>query len=338
MSHRLIYLNIKKQDQELFNSLVKDEVIKDYWLTEKSEDRLHYNILIKTGDTQKITDKIQTFFYDNLVAEAVGVERLEKTKVVILPVEAVMPDITKEEEKKPKSKNSTISREELYDEISKGAELDGNFILFVFLSTIVAAIGLLENNVAVIIGAMVIAPFLGPNLALALATALGDTKLMLKSLKTNLVGLSITLVMAYLLGKFWTGPLDGHELLSRTHVGYDGIILAIASGAAAVLSLVTGLSSVLVGVMVAVALLPPAAVMGLMFGAGQIDYAIGAALLLAVNIVCVNLSAKLVFLYKGIKPRTDTDQAKARKVMFFYIMFWAISLSVLAFIIYWKSK
>jgi len=66
--------------------------------------------------------------------------------------------------------------------------------------------------------------------------------------------------------------------------------------AAAALSLTTGLSSVLVGVMVAVALLPPAATLGIMLGQGNMSLAIGAGLLLAVNIVSVNLASKIVFL------------------------------------------
>jgi len=102
----------------------------------------------------------------------------------------------------------------------------------------------------------------------------------------------------------WTGTLDSVELLARTSVGLDGVLLALASGLAAALSLTTGLSSVLVGVMVAVALLPPTATAGIMLGAGNFELATGALLLLAVNVVCVNIAAKLVFLFRGVRPRT----------------------------------
>ena len=84
------------------------------------------------------------------------------------------------------------------------------------------------------------------------------------------------------------------EILARTDVGLAGVALALVSGAAAVLSLTTGLSSTLVGVMVAVALLPPTATMGMLVGAGHMKLAGGAALLLAVNVVCVIISAKLM--------------------------------------------
>jgi uncharacterized membrane protein len=84
-----------------------------------------------------------------------------------------------------------ISREELYNSIADGAKLSRVFVMMVILSAIVAAIGLIKDNVAVVVGAMVIAPLLGPNVALALGTTLGDIPLTLRSLKTNVVGVAI---------------------------------------------------------------------------------------------------------------------------------------------------
>lgn len=122
--------------------------------------------------------------------------------------------------------------------------------------------------------------------------------------------------------------------MSRTVVSYDSIALALASGAAAALSLTTGLSSVLVGVMVAVALLPPAATLGIMLGTGEFGHALGAGLLLAVNVVSVNLSSKIVFIVRGVRPRTWYEKKKARHEMIIYITAWIVSLAVLAILIY----
>src|SRR5690606_25235967 len=173
----------------------------------------------------------------------------------------------------------------------RNANLDSTFLTLTFLSAIVASIGLLKDNVAVIIGAMVIAPLLGPNLAFALGTALGDRALMQKAMTTNVTGVALTVLLGVVIGLMWTEGFDAPELLNRTKVGYDGIALALASGAAAVLSLVAGVSSALVGVMVAVALMPPAVAIGIMLGAGNPEGALGAAVLLGVNVVCVNLAA-----------------------------------------------
>src|SRR5690606_28233796 len=108
-------------------------------------------------------------------------------------------------------------------------------------------------NVAAVIGALVIAPLLGPNLAFSFGVALGDGKLMLRALATCLAGLGTAALLGGIVGISGAFDLDAPELLKRTRVGLDGIVLALASGAAAALSITSGLSSALVGVMVAVA-------------------------------------------------------------------------------------
>ena len=141
-------------------------------------------------------------------------------------------------------------------------------------------------------------------------------------------------MLSMILGYIYPFNLDSHELMARTDVGLGSIVLALASGAAAVVSLTTGLASVLVGVMVAVALLPPTATLGLMIGAGQPKLAVGAALLLGVNIVSVNLAAKVVFWFRGVKPRSWLEKRKANQSMVTYIFIWAISLIMLLVVIF----
>ena len=248
-------------------------------------------------------------------------------RIIVLSVEALLP---KPPEKDSEKENSaTATRELLYEEVQKGARLDLDFILLVVLSTIVAAIGLIENNVAVVIGAMVIAPLLGPNLALSLGTALGDVTLMRKSALTLSTGILLAVALSAIFGVFWPTALTSHELMSRTGTTLDSILLALASGAAAALSLTTGLSGVLVGVMVAVALLPPAATLGIMLGDGNPALAMSAGLLLSINIVCVNLASKIIFFLKGIHPRTWVEKEKAKRAMFRYVLGWIITLLIL---------
>jgi uncharacterized membrane protein len=123
------------------------------------------------------------------------------------------------------------------------------------------------------------------------------------------------------------------EILARTDVGLDGAALALASGAAAVLSLTTGLSSTLVGVMVAVALLPPTATMGMLIGAGHWQLAMGALLLLAVNVVCVIVSAKIVFAAKGVQPRTWYERNRTHQSRILRGTIWALLLFALLLIV-----
>jgi len=300
--------------------IAEQHQVTDFWHGPKGEDgRIALRMLVDDDIRQTVIDAIQ-----NVLATS------ETAHIIILPVEATLPraaDADAPESKKPA--NGRQTREELYERIEREARLNSNYLLMVFLSTIVASIGLIENNVAVIVGAMVIAPLLGPNISLAFATSLGDGELMWQSLKTNLAGLGLAMLLAIVIGIIWPEHLHSSEIMARTDVGLDGVLLALTSGAAAVLSLTTGLSSALVGVMVAVALLPPAATMGMLLGSGQHGLALGAGLLLAVNVVCVNLSAKLMFLLKGVKPRTWLEKRKARQSVNIYILIWIVTLGIL---------
>jgi len=300
--------------------IAEEHEVSDFWYGEVAGDgRRVLRMLVDDVSRQAVIDALQSQLGGS-----------DTARIIIMPVDAVLPrkEETAEADK-AKADSGTQTREELYNSIERGARLDSTFLLLVFLSTIVASIGLIENNIAVIVGAMVIAPLLGPNIALAFATSLGDRELMWQALRTNLAGLSLTLVMAIAIGLIWPGYLGSFEILVRTDVKPDGIVLALASGAAAVLSLASGLSSALVGVMVAVALLPPAATLGMMLGSGQFGLALGAALLLAVNVVCINLSSKLMFLYKGVKPRTWLEKRKARQSFTVYIVIWVVTLGIL---------
>ena len=185
---------------------------------------------------------------------------------------------------------------------------------------------------------MVIAPLLGPNLALALSNALADFELSRKAVITNLVGISVAILASVLMSFFLEVDLESEELISRTTVEMNAILLALASGAAGVLSLTSGVSSVLVGVMVAVALLPPAVVAGLTFGNGNYNLAFGALILLFVNVVCINIAANLVLLFKGVAPKSWYKKDEAKKKMAAYMTFWVLMLAGLSAVVYYKNN
>lgn len=308
---------------DTITGIAEQHKVVDVWAGPVGEDgRCMARLLVAPEQRQTVLDALQTVLGTS-----------ENARIVVSPVEATLPRIPEPtpegDPEAEKKRRVAISREELYTDIEKGARLDSNYFLLVCLSSIVAAIGLLEDNVAVVIGAMVIAPLLGPILALAFATSLGDNALMWRALKSSFAGLGLALAISALIGLVAQPAELGPELRARTVVGLDSMALALASGAAAVLSLTSGLSSVLVGVMVAVALLPPTATMGMMLGMGAWQHAIGAAMLLAMNIVCVNIAAKVVLLFRGIKPRTWLEREKARQSMTSYAIFWLLLLLIL---------
>ncbi len=302
----------------------KQEAIDAWHEPAGGDGRATVRILVAGHQVQPLMDTLQ---------QTLGGDATRR--IILLPALATLPEIDESEDRKQEGQRAeSASREELYNTVAQGARLDSTFLLLAVLSTLVAGIGLVDDNVAVIIGAMVIAPLLGPNLAFSFAVALGDRALMARALRTNLVGLALTIATTAAAGFALPLNLTSHELVMRTGVSYDGIILALASGAAAALSLVSGLSSALVGVMVAVALLPPAATFGLMAGSGAIAEGGGAATLLGSNLVCVNLAAQLVLFTRGVKPRTRWQKKEAQQSLAWSVALWGALLVVLLAIIY----
>ena len=277
-------------------------------------DHAVYSLLAESAQRQRLVDDLQ-----NLAKMS------SRFRINILTVDTTIPTTG--------SSASVDTREELLVKMERGAELDFNYLLLTFLATLVAIIGLLQDNIAVVVGAMVIAPFLGPNLAFAFATSLGNQELMRKAFLTGTIGVGFAILIGALYGLLGKGVPISQELMSRTTIGMDGVALAVASGVAGVLSLTTGLSMTLVGVMVAVAILPPAVTFGYMAGAGELKLAYGAFLMVSVNIVCVNLSGLMVFLAKGIKPRLWFERRMAKPFVIGGIAVWSALLGLAVFVI-----
>lgn len=333
MSLRILKVLAPDTQKETLKILGEEKGVIRYWESGKSKTgNRAFNYLVLSEHVQNLTDKMQR-----------TLNREKDWRAIITPVETTIPRVEDDEEKgennKGKKSYGRMTREALYDQLLRGTRTDGDFFVLVLLSTLVTAIGVAANNPAVIIGAMVIAPLLGPNLALSFGTTLGDREMVQQALKANAIGFGLTLAISILAGIAapYENFAQSHEFLQRTEVGFGGIVLALASGAAGVLSLTGGVSSTMVGVMVAVALMPPAVTMGLAFGAGHFGQSYGAGLLLAINIICVNLSANTVFTLKGIRPRTWYSRKKSRQSLKISLGFWIFWLVVLTGVIYLRQ-
>lgn len=327
MTLRMIEVVASRENRDAIEEVAAKLGVLDCWrCSGPRQQPAVMRVLVPANVVQPLLDRLQTVLSKD-----------ERTRIVLVPVLAALPENMADDDANNDGA-AEASREELYDSVSGGVDVNGVFVFLVLLSTAVAAIGMLRDNVAVVIGAMVIAPLLGPNLAFALAVTLGDRDLMVRSLRASAIGFSLTMGVSILAGLLLPLELNSQELLSRTQVSFDSVGLALASGAAAVLSLTSGLSSALVGVMVAVALLPPAATFGFMLGAGLMAHAAGAATLLAVNLVCVVLSAQLVFLARGIKPRTWWRRKNASQSTKLSIIVSSLLLTALIVLIYVQQE
>ncbi|WP_291077051.1 TIGR00341 family protein [Hyphomonas sp.] len=296
----------------------------DYYVqnTER-KDRKLISVFIREGTGQSLIDNIQT-----------ALETCDDFRITVLPVEATAPNIEEATDQKAQ-KQIQATREEIYSDVSTGARLDRDFIIMVVLSTIVAAIGLNSDGIAAVIGAMVIAPLLGPVLGFSMGAALGDFKLLKRASVTLASGIAIALFCAWVLSFLLEIDLQSRELMSRAEVRLDGLALAMAAGGAAALSLTRGQASALVGVMVAAALLPPGAALGLFVGTGHWTLAMRAGLLLALNVVALVLAALIVFRLRKIRPRSWIDQKNALRAVWINAGLSVLLLAIATALIIW---
>ncbi len=316
------------------------EILDEFELVDKLqvslwEDKALYLVTLRGTDSGPLLDEIE---------QKLG--SASELRLNLLEVEATIPPIEELEEEKEKEKQMSwqeeeedkeskrsLSRQELYTEISNSVRLDSNYLIMCLMSAVVASSGVLQGNVAVIVGAMVIAPLLGPNVGMALAATLGDIELGRKSLKTALAGAGIALVIAVAAGFFIQPAEWSPEVLNRTSIGWGDIALGLASGSAGSLAFTTGAANAVIGVMIAVALMPPLVVVGLLLGAGELTLALGAMLLFISNIICINLAGVVTFLFQGIKPLNWWEKEKARRMTRWSLALWLGLLSILIIIL-----
>ena len=325
MPLRLVQIAIAPEHERSLQKAVERLGVFHRWHVECEDGVTVYNLVTDARDVQRIVDIGQTL-----------IDHAEETRVTVMPVELALPredPSALSSAYDDKGSGSSVTREELRSKLRQGAQLNIDYLLMVVLSTVVAIIGLVSDNVAVVVGAMVIAPFLGPNLALAFSTTMGDRKMLIESLKSLGAGLGLVIVGAAAVG-FWSPGLDTTEIAARTVFGIDAFVLAVASGGAGVLALTGAAPMTLVGVMVAVALLPPATVLGLKLGAADWVNAEGAALLLTINIIGLNLAAKAILTWKGISPRKWDEKTGARRSRWITVVLWLLALAIVAIVAY----
>lgn len=333
MALRLIEMVMREKDGDEVRELLKEKNMLEYRQIRLPGGAVMVRILLDVEQSEGVLDILEKRYVD-----AVG------NRVVILPVEATLPhpkpepDVSANQRQPEEKPPERISRHELYEDIKNGARCSRVYLAMAVLSTIVAAIGLQHNSVAIIIGAMVIAPLLGPNVAMSLSTTLGDMPLLRRSVLTALAGIAVSIVLSVIFGVLMHVDPAQPEVASRTQAQLGDIALALASGCAGALAFTTGVSAALIGVMVAVALLPPLVTFGLMLGGGHPGPALGALSLFLVNLICVNLAGVITFLVQGIRPPSWWEKDRAQKATLIAIGLWVALLAGLIGMILWFQE
>ena len=327
MAVRLLEIVVPEEATGEVLKIIAEARITNFWMTCSCENRNIFKMIVAAEKTETLLDTLEKKYGG-----------IEDFHMVLLPLEASYPSTKEIEEKAEESKKEEggekkkeplrVSRQELYHDVFDSSKLTNTFMIMIILSAVVAAIGLIKDNVAVIIGAMVIAPLLGPNVALSFAITVGDGALGRNALKTNIIGVLIAFAVSLGLGYVLVIDPEIGEIASRTVVSYADIILALASGVAAALSITSGVPAALIGVMVAVALMPPLVVFGLLLGSGNYLLSHWALELLVINTICINLAGVFTFLLQGLRPLNWWEASKAKKATRYAIIIW-VSLLIL---------
>jgi uncharacterized hydrophobic protein (TIGR00271 family) len=198
-----------------------------------------------------------------------------------------------------------IDRSVAIASLAEGGGLSVGYSVLTILSAAIAVLGLLLSSPAVIIGAMLISPLMGPIVLFGYSLAMLDQKLVLRSLLAITAGTALAIGVTSAI--VWLSPLQTAtpEILSRTNPNFFDLLVAIFSGAAGAYAAVHRKGETLVGVAIATALMPPLAVVGFGLATGNSAIRDGAAGLFMTNLLAIGLTASVVAKLFGFGSRTS---------------------------------
>ncbi len=215
-------------------------------------------------------------------------------------------------------------------DIAEDGKLTQYYVLMCGLSAGIATLGLLQSSTAVVIGAMLISPLMGPIAAMGFAFAAFDAKAIRDNAKVILVGALVGIAVGMLMT--WFSPIDDAtpEILARTQPSLLDLVVALLSGIAGGYATVFKRSGTVVGVAIATALMPPLAVVGYGLATAQFNYAGGAFLLFITNLVAIAFAFALIARLSGVqRPKNPVKMTSGRIAAFvFSFLALAIPLSV----------
>ncbi len=207
-----------------------------------------------------------------------------------------MPPLTREE------------RIELSERLSDGSRCSIDYVAMMFLSTAIAALGLLQNSTAVVVGAMLVAPLMTPIIGAGLGLVQGNAVLVKQAAKSISIGFLVAIAVGVIIGIISPGVVITNELLARGNPNALDLGIAFFSGIAAAYALSRpNLSAALPGVAIAAALVPPIATVGICISIGEYSNAQGAVLLFSTNVVAIIIGSAIVLHLAGIRAAESAN-------------------------------
>ena len=221
-------------------------------------------------------------------------------RLSVSEINATWPKLD-EADDKTKQNNNDATIDQIIDSVEKTSAPSINFALMMLFASAVAASGLLVDSTAAVIGSMVIAPILSPLLGVSIGASVSDFSLIRRSTLSLLMAVSISVLLGATLALGIDVVEDPKQLSERSSVTLASIVFAICAGGAAGIARQSAATSALVGVMVAAAVVPAAAAVGIFFTLDDSPSLIGAIQLVMINIIAIIIVAMVVFLLSGIR-------------------------------------
>jgi uncharacterized hydrophobic protein (TIGR00271 family) len=207
------------------------------------------------------------------------------------------------------------NEDEIIKSIKAGVVFKGTNLWVLIFAILVASLGLNMNSAAVIIGAMLISPLMGPIMGIGLAIAINDFELMKKSLKNHAIAMAISIVTSTVY--FYLSPLNEaqSEILARTTPTIWDVFIAFFGGLAGIIGATRiEKSNVVPGVAIATALMPPLCTAGFGLATGNYYYFVGALYLFFINSVFISLATFLIVKFLRFQQKEFVNKEFESKV------------------------
>ena len=268
--------------------------------------------------------------------------RIKENLISVCDVEAfVSTALDKINEKAAKEKSKKKPVERLISQTDKNLRLNKDTLAMALFATFVAFAGLFLDNVVIVIGAMLLSPLIGPLNAFAVNMNLGRLRKVAVSQLSilGLLGAIITLsaFTTFLVSQFVSVPLNSGQIILRMHASIFDIGIALVIGLAGGLALFVGLPELLVGVAIAVALVPPATVAGMGLALEDLGLFAGALTLTFVYLIGLELGSSVMLRIRGVTPRHYYEKGEVRTKFLYSATILAILFGVLVAIVFFLN-
>jgi uncharacterized hydrophobic protein (TIGR00341 family) len=329
---RFVQVSVPAGKREAVVGVLDDEGI-DYVLTEETGRRGYTHVVsfpLPTNAVEPVLDRL----------EEVGVG--ENGYTVVVEAQSVTSrefEKLRERYAEEEKSEERIAREELAATAEDLVSNPRTYVLLTVVSAVVATAGLLLDSPATVVGSMVIAPLIGPAMSAAVGTVIDDEDLFVRGVRMQVLGMSLAVIAAGVFAFLvqmtnlvppGLDPSGIEQIRERLKPDFLSLAVALGAGVAGALSLTTGVSSALVGVMIAVALVPPAATVGIGAAYGLPAVALPAGVLAVVNGLSINLAALIVLWYSGYRPDHVLLRDEARSATIKRVAVLAVAIALLS--------